>query len=69
MLFGTLKLEFLDLVTWGFKFKVLMRFFFLFLVAGADGLLPFGEFAESFELYGVLIATGAVAIFVFDEDL
>lgn len=26
-------------------------------------------FVESFELYGVLIATGAVAIFVFDEDL
>lgn len=46
LLFGTLTLEFLDLVTWGFKFKVLMRFFFLFLVAGADGLLPFGEFVS-----------------------
>lgn len=47
LLFGTLKLEFLDLVTWGFKFKVLMRFFFFFfLVAGADGLLPFGEFVS-----------------------
>lgn len=49
MLFGTLKLEFLDLVTWGFKFKVLMRFFFfffVFLVAGTDGLLPFGEFVS-----------------------
>lgn len=48
LLFGTLKLEILDLVTWGFKFKVLMRFFFFFffLVAGTDGLLPFGEFVS-----------------------
>lgn len=61
LLFGTLKLEFLDLVTWGFRFKVLMIFS---LVASTDGFCLFENllvFRESFELYGVLIAISVFA--------